>query len=62
MKDNESYGGRQVRKEESSDEDDDFEEPQRAIPHFLQNIPGITLSSSDKLGYRIEALRVHLEK
>jgi hypothetical protein len=28
----------------------------------LQNIPGITLSPTDPLGYRIEALRVHLEK
>ncbi|CDW80491.1 protein kinase domain containing protein [Stylonychia lemnae] len=54
---------RQIRKEESSDDDDEnFEEPQRAIPTFLQNIPGITLTPSDPLGYRIEALRVHLEK
>jgi nitrate reductase cytochrome c-type subunit len=33
---------RQMRRDESSDEEDEnFEEAQPAIPHFLQNIPGI---------------------
>ena len=42
-------------------EDDNFEEPpdQRALPNFLQNLPGVT--ATDSMGYRIEALRVYLE-
>jgi hypothetical protein len=42
-------------------DDDDFEEPpdQRALPTFLQNLPGVT--ATDGMGYRIEALRVYLE-
>jgi len=46
-----------------SKDDENFEEPpeQRAIPRFLQKIPGITVSPSDSLGYRIEALRLYLE-
>jgi hypothetical protein len=43
----------------SSDEEDGFEEPVRIIPHFLQNLPGVT--ATDSMGYRIEALRVYLE-
>lgn len=48
-------------KRETSD-DEDFEEPpdQRALPHFLQNLPGVT--AQDSMGYRIEALRVYLEQ
>jgi hypothetical protein len=48
-------------KSESSEEDDNFEEPeeQRAIPQFLVNLPGVT--ATDSMGYRIEALRVYLE-
>lgn len=43
-------------------DDEDFEEPpdQRALPHFLQNLPGVT--ATDSMGYRIEALRVYLER
>lgn len=53
------------KKQESSseeDEDENFEEPveQRVIPNFLMNIPGVT--ATDSMAYRIEALRVHLEK
>ncbi len=63
-----SAGGgvkQQKRKNETSSEDDDdenFEEPaeQQAIPKFLINIPGVT--ATDSMGYRIEALRVHLER
>lgn len=45
-----------------SDDDENFEEPpdQRALPHFLQNLPGVT--ATDSMGYRIEALRVYLEQ
>ena len=44
------------------DDDEDFEEPpnERALPHFLQNLPGVT--ATDSMGYRIEALRVYLER
>lgn len=44
-----------------SDDEDLGEEPpdQRALPHFLQNLPGVT--ATDSMGYRIEALRVYLE-
>jgi len=43
-------------------DDEDFEEPpdQRALPPFLQNLPGVT--ATDSMGYRIEALRVYLER
>lgn len=50
----------------SSDEDDDYEDGGGSIaqdahhvPNFLKNLPGVT--STDSLGYRIEALRVYLE-
>ena len=45
-----------------SDDDENFEEPpdQRTMPHFLQNLPGVT--ATDSMGYRIEALRVYLEQ
>ena len=45
---------------DSSDEEG-YQEPeeQRAIPKFLMNLPGVT--STDSMGYRIEALRVYLE-
>ena len=45
----------------SSEEEDLIEEPEeeRAIPHFLVNLPGVT--ATDSMGYRIEALRVYLE-
>ena len=44
------------------DDDDNevIEEAQSAIPEFLKNVPGVT--ATDSMGYRIEALRVHLEK
>ena len=43
-------------------DDEDFEEPsdQRALPHLLQNLPGVT--ATDSMGYSIEALRVYLER
>jgi hypothetical protein len=31
-----------------------------SVPEFLKNVPGVT--ATDSMGYRIEALRVHLEK
>ena len=61
---NESKTNKQSSKVKSTrdtSDDEDFEEPpdQRALPHFLQNLPGVT--ASDSMGYRIEALRVYLE-
>jgi hypothetical protein len=57
-----SYSSKGRSKNDSSD-DETFEEApeQRAIPTFLQKIPGITVSPTDSLGYRIEALRLYLE-
>jgi len=54
--------GSRSRKQENSDDDDNevIEEAQSAIPEFLKNVPGVT--ATDSMGYRIEALRVHLEK
>lgn len=45
----------------NDDDDENFEEApdQRALPTFLQNLPGVT--ATDSMGYRIEALRVYLE-
>jgi len=40
-------------------DDENFEEPNKAFPKFLMNLPGIT--ATDSLGYKIEALRVYLE-
>jgi NIMA (never in mitosis gene a)-related kinase len=50
------------KKRSKSPDDENFEEPenQRAIPQFLVNVPGVT--ATDSMGYRIEALRVYLEK
>ena len=57
----EKGGFNKIARSDSSDEDENYEEPedQRAIPSFLLNIPGVT--STDSMGYRIEALRVYLE-
>ena len=55
--------GSRGRKQETNSDDDDgevLEEAQTAIPEFLKNVPGVT--ATDSMGYRIEALRVHLEK
>lgn len=46
----------------NSSDDENFEEPkdQIAVPHFLSNVPGVV--ATDSMAYRIEALRVYLEK
>ena len=55
------YHSSQAQHHQSSDDEDDFDEPvdKRVVPHFLQNLPGVT--ATDSMGYRIEALRVYLE-
>jgi hypothetical protein len=54
-------GINKMNRNDSSDDEENFDEPeeQRAIPSFLINLPGVT--STDSMGYRIEALRVYLE-
>jgi len=44
---------------EDINEEDNFEEQNKAFPKFLMNLPGIT--ATDSLSYKIEALRVYLE-
>ena len=50
-----------LEKTDSSDDDDVGDEPDmhRVVPSFLHDVPGVT--ATDSMGYRIEALRVHLE-
>ena len=35
------------------------DDPEKTIPHFLNNLPGVT--ATDSMQYRMEALRVYLE-
>lgn len=51
------HAAQQLQQASSDEEDDGFVEP----PNFLKNLnlPGVT--TTDSLGYRIEALRVYLE-
>lgn len=51
--------GSKIDSSEEEEENNDEPEEQRAVPQFLKNIPGV--SSTDSMGYRIEALRVYLE-
>ena len=43
--------------------DENYREPEKPLKsNFLYELPGITVSPSDSEAYRIEALRVYLEK